>query len=123
MELLAAAWAPLPDGDGLRAQAQQWLADAGYAPAPVDVGSHWLMALEPFVPLVHLDDHPEDDRYALKLHISMPASIEAFVHARLPLAQRIELCHDGRQAVIRRGWVPLGPQCRPGDGDRVIALD
>ena len=123
MELLAAAWAPLPDGDTLRAQAQHWLADSGYAPAAVDIGSHWLMAIEPFIPLVHLDDHPEDDRFALKLRISLPTSIEAFVHAQWPQARRIELCHDAKQAVVREGWEAFAQGCEAAPGDRVVALD
>lgn len=120
IELLAAAWAPLADADDLRAQAQRWLAAQGYDPAPVEVGSHWLMAAAPFVPMVHLDDHPLDDRYALRLRTSLPASIEDFVHRRLPAAQRIELCHDARHVVVHRGWEKLADGCAPQPGDTVI---
>lgn len=127
MELLATAWGALDRGrDGspeARARAQAWLAEQGYAPAPLQVGSQLLMFAAHFVPLVHLDDHPAEDRYALQFHISMPASIEAFVHRRLPEAERIELCHDERQVVVRRGWLPIGAACEPGPGDRVVALD
>ena len=123
MELLAAAWGGLGDGADLRARAQAWLADRGYAPPPVEVGSHLLMFAGGFVPWVHYDDHPEDDRYALHFRISMPASIEAFVHARLPGAERIELCHDERQVVVRRGWEAIAEGCRPAPGDRVIPFD
>lgn len=123
MELLAAAWAPLQDADDLRARAQQWLGAQGYAPDPVDVGSHLLMFAAPFFPLVHLDDHPPDDRFALQLRTSLPRSIEAFVHRRLPQARRIELCHDERQVVVRQGWQPLAEGCRAEEGDRVIAFD
>ena len=123
-ELLAAAWGGLGDADGLRAQAQQWLQEQGYGPPPVDVGSHLLMFAAPFVPFVHLDDHPEDDRFALRLRVSLPAAIEGFVHRRLPQAQRLEFCHDGVQMVMRRGWgAPIAEGCRPEPGDTVVALD
>ncbi len=122
VELIAAAWGALGPGENLRAQAQAWLQDQGYAPKPVDVGSHWLMLAAPFIPWVHLDDHPQDDLYALRFRTSTPAAIEAFVHQHLPGAQRIELCHDGRQAVIHHGWEPLGEGCVAGPNDRVVAL-
>jgi hypothetical protein len=123
MELLATAWGGLPPSDDMRERAQRWLAGQGYEPAPVDVGSHLVMFAGGFVPWLHLDDHPEDDRYALHLHVSLPASIEAFVHERVPGAQRIELCHDEHQVVVRHGWQPLGEGCRAEAGDRVVALE
>jgi hypothetical protein len=123
MELLATAWGGLDTSADLRARAQQWLAANGYAPAPVEVGSHLLMFAANFVPWLHIDDHPQDDRYALHFRISMPASIETFVHERVPGAQRIELCHDEQRVVVRHGWQPIGDGCRPETGDRVIALD
>jgi hypothetical protein len=123
-ELLAAAWGGLADTNDLRAQAQQWLHAQGYVAPPVDVGSHLLMFAAQFVPFVHLDDHPEDDRFALKLRVSLPAAIDGFVHRRLPGAQRLEFCHDGARMVVRRGWgAPLAEGCRPEPGDTVIALD
>lgn len=123
VELLAAAWAPLADGDDLRARAQAWLVDRGYAPSTLELGSHLLMFSAGFVPWISFDDHPEDDRFALRFRVSMPASIEAFVRERLPGARRIELCHDERQVVVRRGWKPLAEGCRPEAGDRVVAFD
>ena len=123
MELLATAWGGLADAGDLRAQAQRWLADHGYAPQPVDVGSHLLMFASTFIPWVHVDDHPPEDRFALRLRTSLPSSIEAFVRERLPGARRIELCHDERQAVVHAGWEPVGEGCRARAGDRVIALD
>jgi hypothetical protein len=123
MELLATAWGGLPPSDDMRERAQRWLASQGYAPAPVDVGSHLVMFAGGFVPWLHLDDHPEDDRYALHLRVSLPASIEAFVHERVPGAQRIELCHDEHQVVVRHGWQPFGEGCRAEAGDRVVALE
>jgi hypothetical protein len=123
MELLATAWGGLDDGEALRERAQAWLAERGYAPAPVEVGSHALMFAAGFVPWLHLDDHPEADLFALRIRTSLPASIEAFVHEWAPGAERIELCHDERQVVVRRGWVPIADGCGPGAGDRVVALD
>ena len=90
---------------------------------PVDVGSHALMFAGPFVPWIHLDDHPQEDLYALKLQVSLPTTLEDFVRRQVPGAQRLELCHDGRQVVLRRGWQPLGPGCRAEAGDEVFALD
>jgi hypothetical protein len=123
VELLAAAWGGLPDDEALRVRAQAWLSSRHYEPATVQVGSHWVMFAGQFVPWVHLDDHPEADRFALRIRTSLPTSIEAFVHAYAPGAQRVELCHDERHVVIHRGWEPLGAQCRAGPQDQVIALD
>ena len=123
MELLAVAWGKLADGDDLRERAQNWLRQAPYAPEPVDVGSHALIFASNFVPILHLDDHPEEDRYALKLRVSLPSTVEAFVHEQLPESERIELCHDGRQVVVHHGWTPVADGCRPGDDDRVVPFD
>jgi len=123
MEMLATAWGELPDGDDLRARAQLWLREAHYSPEPVKVGSHALMFVSSFIPFLHLDDHPEDDRYAMKLKISLPSTVETFVHERLPGSERIELCHDGRQVVVHRGWSSIAEGCRPGEGDTVSTLD
>ncbi len=122
-ELLASAWGNLTDSEDLRKQAQAWLLQRGYAPEPVRVDSHALMFAAAFIPWLHSDDHPEDDRYALRFRTSLPASIEAFVRAQAPGADRIEACHDERQVVLRRGWVPIEDGCKPAPGDRVIALD
>jgi len=123
IELLAMAWGDLADGMELRARAQTWLRSANYAPAPVAVGSRLLMLAAPFIPFIHLDDHPAPERDAMMLRVSLPSTIEAFVHARLPGAERIELCHDGRQVVVHRGWTPMAPGCTAGEGDRVVLLD
>jgi hypothetical protein len=121
-ELLATAWGALDDTPDLRARAQRWLSQRGYEPAAINV-SHWQMVVEPFVPLVHLDDHPQEDVQRLRVRTSLPAAIEAFVHARMPGARRVEMCHDGRMAVIRQGWEPVAPGCRAQAGDRVVDLD
>lgn len=121
-ELLAASWGRLGDAPDLRARAQDWLARGGYEPA-VLIPSHGLMMAAPFVPFIHLDDHPRDDLEALRLRTSVPAAIERFVHERLPGARRVEMCHDRGRVVIRQGWEAIAEGCRPGAGDRVVDLD
>jgi hypothetical protein len=59
----------------------------------------------------------------MRLRISVPASIEAFVRDRVPGARRIELCHDSRRVVIREGWTAIDAGCVPAPGDRVERLD
>jgi hypothetical protein len=122
-ELLATAWGELDDAQDLRERAQRWLAQRGYEPPAIDVGSHWLMIAAPFVPLIHLDDHPQADLQRLRVRTSLPPAIEAFVRERLPGARRIEMCHDGRKAVIRYGWEPIAEGCRPEARDRVVDLE
>lgn len=122
-ELLATAWGDLDDASDLRDRAQHWLASRGYEPAPVDVGSRWLMLAASFMPLIHLDDHPRDDLDALRVRTSLPGAIEAFVRGQLPGALRVEMCHAGGKAVIRYGWDPVSEGCRPRAGDRVVDLD
>ena len=123
-ELLALAWgdvdAAAPDA---RRAAQRWLRDAGYAPTLFDASSLLLTVARPFVPWVHDDDHPASDRTARRYLVSMPASIEAFVRAQLPAAQRIEICHAEDRIVVHRGWDPVAEACIAGDGDRMVVLD
>lgn len=123
MEMLAAGWGDLPDGGDLRERAQDWLRGQGYAPQPVDVNSRLLMLASYFVPLVHLSDHPQQDVAEMKLRVSLPSTIETFVRARFPASERVELCHDDRQIVVRRGWRPIADGCKPEEGDRVVRLD
>jgi hypothetical protein len=120
IELLAGAWGADDSG---REGAQRWLAAQGYAPQPVEVNSRALMFAAGFVPWLRTDDHPGDDLQAMRFRTSLPASIEAFVRGRVPGAERIELCHDAEQVVIRHGWTPIADGCVPDAGDRVIALD
>jgi len=122
IEMLAAGWGDLPDGEALRAQAQEWLRGAGYDPEPVDIRSRFWVMASWFVPLLHTDDHPAEDMDALKLHISLPSTLEAFVRGRFPDSERVELCHDDKQIVIHRGWSPVAEGCKPGEGDRVVSL-
>jgi hypothetical protein len=123
VEMLAAAWGELSAGSDLRARAQDWLRAAPYTPAPVDVGARWLMLGSIFVPLVHMDDHPPEAIGTMQLEVSLPASLEAFARQRLPASERVEICHDGKQVVVHRGWEPVADGCVPGPHDRVIALD
>jgi len=131
MELLARAWGTAADGEGTgedsgegaRPRAQRWLQSRGYAPTVFDVGNPLWMALGSLMPWLTNDDHPPEDLAAARYRVSMPASIEAFVQARVPGATRLEFCHDGRRVVVRRGWVPIAEGCRPAAGDQVIALE
>ena len=124
-ELLATAWAP-PDeratapAPALRGRAQAWLQQTGYAPRPVTIDSHLTRLAAGFVPLVHLDDHPEQTRLGMVFQTSLPTDIEAWVHAQWPGARRLEFCHDTEQAVVRQGWHAIGEGCKPQPGDRVL---
>jgi hypothetical protein len=128
LEVLAAAWGAMPvpapvPGEGARAQAQDWLMQRGYLPSVFELGSPGLMWLSALVPWLHSDDHPRDDLDHFVYRVSMPASIEAFVHANVPEATRLEFCHTQHIVVIRRGWEPIAEGCRPDADDTVIALD
>jgi hypothetical protein len=96
---------------------------ANYSPEPVDIGSHALIFASSFVPFVHLDDQPEDDRYALRLKVSLPSTVEAFARQRYPESERIEICHAGRTVVVHRGWTAIADGCVAGEGDQVVLLD
>lgn len=142
-ELMGFAWAPrdehaaaaapvqsvLPvegvpvEGDiPTRRQAQRWLKDLGYDPAPVVVPSHAVMFAAQFVPLIHSDDHPIDDLYAMRLRVSTPAALETFAHRLVPDAQRVEFCASGSTIIVRRGWTPLPADCRASGDDEVLPL-
>jgi hypothetical protein len=120
-ELLATAWGKLGEAP-TRASAQAWLRERGYEPHRFE-GSHWLYALSFFVPLLHQDDHPDEDRAAAVYRVSMPVSLEGFVRRQVPGAERIELCHDERHIVVRRGWQPLGPGCEGDANDLTIPFE
>jgi len=125
-EMLAAAWdsAAGADPDYGRERAQRWLQSQAYQPTDVQVGSHGLMFVGQWVPLLHVDDHPLEDLYALRMQVSLPDAIERFTRQRAPGAQRVELCLRDRQIVLRRGWVPLGDDCQPSAAtDEVTTLD
>jgi hypothetical protein len=127
IELLAAAWGRLgagpDDAEAQRAQAQVWLKGQGYRPSELAVNSRPLMWAGAFIPWLHNDDHPPEDIEQMTYRVSMPASIEAFVRARVPGATRVEFCHTDRYVVVRRGWALIPEGCEPGSQDTVIALD
>ena len=124
-EILAAAWddAPAPEGEDPRRRAQGWLYGQRYAPtvfeAPVRA---WLWAAE-LVPLLHSDDHPPWELADDRMSVSMPLSIETFVHRVEPAATRVELCHVGRRVVVHRGWDALADGCVAGPDDRTLELE
>ncbi len=125
IEMIAAAWGGLERNagdDDLRAQAQRWLAEQNYQPSVIDVGTP-LMWLGTFIPWVHSDDHPKADIERASYRTSMPASIEAFVRARVPGASRVEFCHSGRRVVIHHGWDAIAEDCQPGEHDTVVTLE
>ena len=123
VELLATAWGELPDGADLRARAQTWLRTAPYAPEPVTIASRWLMLGAAFVPLVHLSDHPQEALDTMRLQVSLPSTLETLIRQRLPASERVEVCHDGKQVVVHKGWEPVAEGCVPGANDRVLVLD
>ena len=121
-ELIASAWGHLDGVAAPRERAQAWLRGQGYAAGPVKIPSHALMFAGQFVPLVHLNDHPVEDIHALALHVSVPASIEDFVRRQAPQTRRVEVCHDARRIVVRRGGEPLDAACTPKPGDEVVDI-
>lgn len=125
-ELLAAAWGGAADRPDARAAAQQWLRAEGYEPTRVSVANPLLLLAGAVVPWLHTDDHPAGSLQLGRFDVSLPASIEAFVHRRLPGTRRISLCHDRQKMVVRQGWgddPPLDAGCQAGAGDRVIRFD
>jgi hypothetical protein len=123
-EMLHSAWAvPGADPGPPRAAAQAWLLRSGYEPTVFEVGWRPLMWLAETSPWLHSDDHPAEDIEQQRFRVSMPASIEAFVRQREPLAERVEFCLAAERIVVRRGWQPLAEDCAPGPGDAVHALD
>jgi hypothetical protein len=122
IELLASVWNPPAPGDDARAQAQQWLQSQGYSPSVIKLGWTPLVWLTHLVYWLHNDDHPSVDLAAAQFRVSMPASIESFVHSRLPQAMRIELCYTPQQVVLRRGWQAIAQGCIAEDTDEIIEL-
>jgi hypothetical protein len=127
LELLAAAQGRLDEAAGatdtLRERAQGWLQQQGYVPSVMDVGWRVLMWATAFVPWLHNDDHPAQDQAQKIYRVSMPASIEGFVQARLPGATRLEFCHTEHHVVVHRGWTPVAEGCVAGEGDTVVPFD
>jgi hypothetical protein len=126
MELLADAWgardAPSETDADARAHAQAWMRAQGYLPTVFTASAHPMMWLADLVPWLSNDDHPPEELAHNRYNVSMPASIETFVRARVPGATRVELCHAGRRVVIHRGWDDIAEGCVPAAGDRVVEL-
>ncbi len=134
MELLADAWrapagardaaAPAPAGSDAdaREQAQAWLRSQGYLPTVFTASAHPMMWLAHFVPWLSNDDHPPEEVAHNRYNVSMPASIETFVQAKVPGATRVEICHAGRRVVLHRGWGDIAEGCVAGPGDQVTEL-
>lgn len=123
-ELMGVAWGDLPpEPPALRDRAQAWLQQAGYQPQAVELRSHLLMLAAGLMPMLRLDDHPEADRFALRLHVSLPPALERFAQQQVPGARRVELCHAEGRIVLRRDGPPLSDDCRAETGDTVIEPD
>ena len=127
-ELMAAAWGAItpdasPDTEpDPRNQAQQWLQTHGYLPTVLRVGWQPLMWLARQLPWLHSDDHPHEDLAAAQFRVSMPQSIESFVRARWPDAERMEVCYTDSRVVVRRGWESIASGCTPAQGDEIRLL-
>jgi hypothetical protein len=126
MELIADAWgtrdaATSTDADA-RAKAQAWMRAQGYLPTVFTVSAHPMTWLPDLVPWLSNDDHPPEEVAHDRYNVSMPASIETFVQARVPGATRVELCHAGRHVVVHRGWEDIAEGCVAAAGDRVLEL-
>ena len=130
MELLADAWgapapardAPAPTDADARAQAQAWLRSQGYLPTVFTASAHPMTWLPAFVPWLSNDDHPPEEIAHNRYNVSMPASIETFVQAKVPGASRVEICHAGRRVVVHRGWSDIPEGCVAGPDDQVTQL-
>jgi hypothetical protein len=122
MELLAQAWGAADAETDARAAAQSWLRAEGYLPTVFTVSAHPMMWIANVVPWLANDDHPAEEIAHDRYNVSMPASIETFVRAKVPGATRLEICHAGRQVVVHRGWDDVAEGCVPGPGDRAIEL-
>jgi len=126
IELLADAWNPgdadAGTGTDARARAQAWLRGQGYLPTVFTVSAHPMTWLPAVMPWLSNDDHPPHEVAHNRYNVSMPASIETFVQAKVPGARRVEICHAGRRVVLHRGWDDIAEGCVPGAGDQVTEL-
>ena len=126
MELLADAWgardaSPDTDADA-RAKAQAWMRAQGYLPTVFTVSAHPMTWLPDLVPWLANDDHPPEEVAHDRYNVSMPASIETFVQAKVPAATRVEICHAGRHVVLHRGWDAIADGCIAGPDDQTFEL-
>lgn len=115
-ELMATAWGgmqPPPRQPTPRPLAQQLLRQQGYQPSTVQPPWPPLVALAGLSPWLHLNDHPPEDVATGQLRVSMPASIEAWLHARWPATRRVALCQQGHEVVVHPGWDEPATAVRP----------
>jgi hypothetical protein len=84
--------------------------------------AHPMMWLAEVVPWLANDDHPRHELAHNRYNVSMPASIETFVQAKVAGARRVEICHAGRRVVLHRGWDDVAEGCMPGPGDTTYEL-
>ncbi len=117
VELLAAAWGQAVT---TREAAQSWLKSKAYAPSRFKLESRLWLWLAQLLPWFHTDDQPDVNLQSLTFEVSMPQSIEAFVQAQVPGAQRIEFCHNASQVVVRRGWLAVREGCVAEAGDTIL---
>ena len=124
VELLANAWGAADGADDAQARerAQRWLYGQRYAPTVFQVSARPMTLIADVVPWLHNDDHPPWELAAGRYNVSMPLSIETFVHRTVPEAERVELCRAGRHVVIHRGWDAIADGCVAAPGDRELEL-
>jgi hypothetical protein len=126
IELLASAWDDGADTGGdvdARERAQRWLWRERYAPTVFEVSAHPMLWIANVIPWLNNDDHPAAELAANRYDVSMPLSIETFVHRTVPEAARIELCRVGRHVVVHEGWDPIPDGCVARPGDRELDLE
>jgi hypothetical protein len=121
-ELMATAWGEILPGDDPRGKAQEWLREQDFTPSTFNLSWGPFAWLAGLLPWLHVDDHPQKNILAAQFKVSMPSSIEAFVHDRLPDATRIELCYTTEHIVLHHGWGAIAPGCTPGIDDTVTEL-
>lgn len=123
-ELMALAWGDLPPVQAdypRRAQAQDWLLQAGYVPANIHA-SLLVRTAALFVPHLHREDHPLEARENHDFAVSMPVALEDFAQRRYPQARRVELCLAPQGVMLREGWARDAAPCGEGAGERPLAL-
>ena len=94
----------------------------GYRPTVFTASAHPMTWLSYLVPWLANDDHPPEELAHNRYNVSMPASIETFVQAKVPGASRVEICHAGRHVVLHRGWDDIADGCVAGPGDQTFEL-
>lgn len=121
-EMLFTAWGNTDLTDTPRQQAQQWLQNQQYTPSPVPF-PNWMLLASAFLPLVHTQDHPEEDVRNHAIQVSLPSNLEQFIQKTHPDSRRIEICHNGKQAIVHEGWAPLKRCEAESTNDRIIPLN